>query len=254
MSVSDDLLVAYIDGELAQRECEQVEEYLAQHPEEQHRIAQWRRNDDALRLAFEVDDEPELVASNDNRRWQQLTRYALAACLLLAVGFGGGLGLSKLPFGGGEKYQLQVAAWANEAHEIFAIDARRAGEFGADDAIQATSWLKKRIGVEMTIPDLKADQLQFVGARLVGQGGAPAALMTYETSASERISVFVQAHDQKIDEVGYWFIHGQDKTTCVWLNEQIAFSVTGDLSDEKLKSIALKVRDSVGAGYRANNV
>lgn len=101
-------------------------------------------------------------------------------------------------------------------------------------------------------------QLSGLDARLVWQGGVPAALMTYETASAERISVFVQAHDKKLNELGYWFIHNQDITTCVWLNAQIAFSVTGDLSDEKLKAIALKVRDSlgadVGANYRGQNV
>ncbi|MCZ4273818.1 anti-sigma factor [Maritalea porphyrae] len=261
MKISDDLLVAYVDGELSASETQKVEAYLAQNPSEAARVADWRDNDDALKQAFALGDDEEQAGrdgsnrqtSNDNDRWQQLTRYAVAACLLLAIGFGGGLSLSQLPFGA-VKYQSQVAAWANEAHEIFAIDANRPGEFDQGNLDVATGWLKKRVGVDVVIPDLKANALQFVGARLVGQGGAPAALMTYETADAGRISIYVQAHKQKLGETGYWFIHGEDVTTCVWLNEQIAFSVTGDLSEDQLKDIALKVRDGLGLGYRARDV
>lgn len=261
MSISDDLLVAYFDGELSAKKREEVEAYLLANPKEKQRLADWHQNDGALRQAFGLETASHgtkeigetLKSDNDNLRWQQLTRYALAACLLLAIGFGGGLSLSQLPFGG-VKYQQQVAAWANEAHNVFAIDANRPGEFDLGDANDATSWLKKRVGVNVAIPDLTGEQLRFVGARLVGQGGAPAALMTYETASAARVSVFVQAHSQDLKEVGYWFIHGADNTTCVWLNTEIAFSVTGNMSDDDLKLIALKVRDSLGIGYQGRKV
>jgi len=258
MNISDDLLVAYVDGELPASKRAEVEAYLAKNPEQAKRVAQWQENDLALKQAFALDEVPDAqselpIAHNDNRRWQQLTRYALAACLLLAIGFGGGLGLSQLPFGE-TKYQLQVAAWANEAHNVFAVDANRPGEFDQDSLDVATGWLQKRVGINVSIPNLESNQLQFVGARLVGQGGMPGALMTYETASAERVSVFVQGHSQKLAEVGYWFIPGEDKTTCVWLNQNIAFSVTGDMSDDDLKAIALKVRDSLGLGYQGRNV
>lgn len=260
MNISNDLLVAYVDGELSRKDRAQVEAYLLHNPDEAQRVLDWQQNDDALKNAFVLDEDVEhlqanlALAKNDNQRWRQLTKYALAACLLLAIGFGGGLGLSQLPFGPDEKYQLRVAAWANEAHEIFAIDANRPGEFDQNNLGQATVWLKKRVGVNVSIPDLASSDLQFVGARLVGQGGAPAALLTYETASADRVSVFVQAHNQSLDELGYWFIYGEDNTTCVWLNEQLAFSVTGNMSDEKLKAIALKVRDSLELGYQGRDV
>ncbi|GLQ16379.1 anti-sigma factor family protein [Maritalea porphyrae] len=258
MNISDDLLVAYVDGELSQAKREEVETYLAQNPEQAERVKQWQANDLALKQAFSLDDVPDVqselpTAHNDNNRWQQLTRYALAACLLLAIGFGGGLGLSQLPFGD-VKYQLRVAAWANEAHEVFATDKNRPGEFDQDSLDVATGWLQKRVGVDVSIPNLESNQLRFVGARLVGQGGLPGALMTYETASAERISVFVQAHSEQLAEVGYWFVPSEDKTTCVWLNQNIAFSVTGDMSNDDLKAIALRVRDSLGLGYQGRNV
>ncbi|MGJ8528060.1 anti-sigma factor family protein [Maritalea sp.] len=258
MNISDDMLVAYVDGELPQDARKQVEAYLAANPDAKQRVDEWQQNDAALRDAFDLGEEvfeaAPLEAQNDNQRWRQLTRYALAACLLLAIGFGGGLSLSQLPFMPKDKFQLQVAAWANEAHEIFAIDENRPGEFGLDSTEQAASWLRKRVGVNVAIPDLSANDLTFVGARLVGQGGAPAALMTYEGANAIRVSVYVQAHQQELDELGYWFFHGEDKTTCVWLNQKVAFSITGDLPDDELKRIAVKMADGLGMSYRGRNV
>lgn len=258
MSISDDLLVAYIDGELPAAKRKEVKAFLAANPDQAMRVAQWQENDLALKQAFSLEEgdaakiQPP-IAHNDNQRLKQLTRYALAACLFLAIGFGGGFGLSRLQFGD-EKYQLRVAAWANEAHEIFAVDANRPGEFDQDSADVATGWLKKRVGIDVSIPNLESNQLKFVGARLVGQGGRPAALMTYETASAERVSVFVQGHSEKLAEVGYWFFPTEDKTTCVWLNENIAFSVTGDMTDEQLKAIALNVRAGLKSNYRERSI
>ena len=258
MNISDDMLVAYVDGELSDDARKQVETYLAANPVAKKRVDEWQKNDSALRDAFDLGEDIHFVeppgAHNDNQRWQQLTKYALAACLLIAIGFGGGLSLSQLPFMPKDKFQLQIAAWANEAHDVFAIDENRPGEFGADSTEQATSWLRKRVGVNVAIPNLSANNLEFVGARLVGQGGAPAALMTYEGANATRVSVYVQAHTQKLDELGYWFFYEEDKTTCVWLNQKVAFSVTGDLPDDELKKIAVEMADGLGMSYSGRNV
>lgn len=262
MNITDDMLVAYLDGELSELDHKRVEKYLAENSDAAERVADWRSNDAFLKSAFSIEGEESSAdlqvefasdySAPNSARWQQLTRYAIAACLFLAMGFGGGLTLSLLPFGNAEKYQLQVAGWAAEAHEIFATDQNRPGEFGVESSAQAESWLRQRVGVGVSVPDLSADQLKFVGIRLVGQGGEPAALMTFETANAQRVSVFVRSNEQPPEESGYWFFHGEDKTTCVWLNAKIAFSVTGELPDEQLKSIALKVVDSLGMGYARN--
>jgi len=260
MNIDDDMLVAYVDGELSEFDKKRVEKFLDQNPEAAARVADWQSNDLALIDAFSLDGEHsnneqhqgDDYSSPSSGRWQQLTKYAIAACLFLAVGFGGGLSFSLLPFGKSENYQLQVAGWAAEAHEIFATDENRPGEFDLASSVQAVKWLRQRVGVGVSVPDLSKDDLKFLGIRLVGQGGEPAALMTFETGDAQRVSVFVRSNDQPPKQSGYWFFHGEDKTTCVWLNATIAFSVTGELPDAQLKSIALKVVDSLGAGYARN--
>lgn len=259
MNISDEMLVAYVDGELSADDVRLVEEYISAHPSEVARIADWRANDDALRGAFELSESQEPAVelpfvANDNSGWPALTKFALAACLFLAVGFGGGLISAQLPFWTNADYKFQVAAWAAEAHTIFATDENRPGEFDQKNAQVAKSWLKNRVGTDVVFPDLSDNGLKFVGARLVGQGGAPAALMTFENTQSERVSIFIQAHEKKLPEIGYWFVHGENATTCVWLNQSVAFSVTGNMADDDLKAIALVMANGLDEAYTGRDI
>ena len=45
-------LSAYLDSELGEERCAAVESHLADHPEAAARLAEYRRRDEALRLAF----------------------------------------------------------------------------------------------------------------------------------------------------------------------------------------------------------
>src|SRR5271169_885366 len=96
--IEEDDLHARIDGQLAHDRAEDVEAYLAAHPEEQARFSQYAAQQQALRQAFaEQADGPipdrlhiaNLLVWQRRRRLRQLRQLAAAVGLILLGGIGG---------------------------------------------------------------------------------------------------------------------------------------------------------------------
>ena len=96
--VEEDDLHARIDGQLPRERAEDVEAYLAAHPEEQERFAQYARQREALRAAFSSHvygpipnrlRVAHLLAQLRRRRRRQLGGIVAAVCLIVLGGTGG---------------------------------------------------------------------------------------------------------------------------------------------------------------------
>jgi anti-sigma factor RsiW len=98
--VGEDDLTAWVDDRLAVERRPLVERYLADHPESAARLRQQRDQRSALQSLFApVAAEPipatmrvEAIAAS-RRRARPAWFQAVAAALLLAIGFGGGWGV-----------------------------------------------------------------------------------------------------------------------------------------------------------------
>src|SRR4029077_8330112 len=96
--VEEDDLHARIDGQLAHDRAEDVDAYLAAHPEEQARFSQYAAQQQALRQAFtQRADGPiparlrvaNLLAWQRRRQLRRLRQLAVAVGLILLGGIGG---------------------------------------------------------------------------------------------------------------------------------------------------------------------
>src|ERR1700739_3270582 len=96
--VEEDDLHARIDGQLSRERAEDVEAYLAAHPEEQARFSQYTRQRQALRAAFAAQAGgrspnrrrvAHLVALQRRQRRRQFGQLAAAVCLIVLGGIGG---------------------------------------------------------------------------------------------------------------------------------------------------------------------
>ena len=97
-SITDELLSAYVDGELEAADRERVEAWLQSHPEDRARVQAWQADRAALAALFNpVLDEPAPAALRATVwRRQGPPRWAMAAAaagLLLAGGVLGGAGV-----------------------------------------------------------------------------------------------------------------------------------------------------------------
>ncbi len=238
-------LHAYADGEIAGQESRALDERLAGDPEARAKVEAWRRQRSLLKEAFDpVLDEtvpPQIKAALRHHRGFSLSPYAIAAALaLLLIGAGAGW-FTSLQMNAPKA--MQFADLAIEAHEIYTREQRHAVEVAANDSEHLTSWLSKRIGQKLVIPDLSARGYTFLGGRLLAAGTQPAAQLMYEDQAKRRITIFLTAN-QAGAESKFIVEEKRGITACYWLDGPLGFVIAGEESRDDMMALAHMVYKS----------
>ncbi|MGE0004092.1 MAG: anti-sigma factor [Parvibaculaceae bacterium] len=238
-------LHAYADGEIAAQESHALEERLAGDPEARAKVEAWRRQKAWLKEAFDpvlAETVPaQIRASLRQRRGFTLSPPAIAAALALlligaAVGWFASLQLNA-------PKAMQFADLAIEAHEIFTRENRHAVEVAANDSEHLTSWLSKRVGQKLVIPDLSARGYTFLGGRLLAAGAQPAAQLMYEDQGKRRITVFLTANHGGT-ETKFVIEEKHGVTACYWLDGPLGFVIAGATSRDDIVALAHMVYQS----------
>lgn len=238
-------LHAYADGEITGQESRALDERLATDPEARAKVEAWRRQKAWLKEAFDpVLDETvpaPIKAALRQRRGYSLSPAAIAAALALLI-FGAAAGwyanveMSKP----GAK---QFADLAIEAHEIYTHENRHAVEVAASDGEHLTSWLSKRLGSKLVVPDLTARGYTFMGGRLLAAGMQPAAQLMYEDQAKRRITIFLTANPSN-KETAFLVTQKNEVTACYWLDGALGFVIAGEGGRDEIVSLAHMVYQS----------
>ena len=232
-------LHAYADGEIAGQECRALDEHLANDPEARAKVETWRRQKAWLKEAFDpVLEEavpPKIKAALRHRRGFTLSPTAIAAALaLLIIGAAAGW-FTSLQVNAPKA--MQFADLAIEAHEIYSRENRHAVEVAANDSEHLTSWLSKRVGHKLVIPDLTARGYTFLGGRLLAAGTQPAAQLMYEDANKRRITIFLTAN-QGGTETKFVIEEKHGVTACYWLDGPLGFVIAGETSRDDIMDLA----------------
>lgn len=232
-------LHAYADGEIAGQECRALDERLANDPEARAKVEAWRRQKAWLKEAFDpVLEEPvpaQIKVALRHRRGFAFSPYAAAAAVALLV-----IGAA---FGWFANVQMnapratEFADFAIEAHEIYTRENRHAVEVAANESEHLTTWLSKRVGHQLVIPDLSAKGYTFLGGRLLAAGSQPAAQLMYEDTAKRRITIFLTAN-QGGTESKFVIEEKHGITACYWLDGPLGFVIAGEMSRDDMVSLA----------------
>jgi anti-sigma factor RsiW len=203
--VEEDDLHACIDGQLPRERTEDVEAYLAAHPEERARFSQYAQQRQTLRTAFAAQASgpipnrlrvAHLLAQQRRRRHRQLAQIAAALCLIVLGGIGGWAArdltgpVSALPPGAVAR---MITADAIAAHRTFSVEVRHPVEVDAGQEAHLVQWLSKRLGRQLLVPDLAAVGFQLMGGRLLPAEDGPAAQFMYENGNGERLTLYLRA-------------------------------------------------------------
>jgi anti-sigma factor RsiW len=232
-------LHAYADGEIAKHESRALDERMADDPEARAKVEAWRRQKNWLKEAFDpVLEEtvpPNIRAALRQRRGITLSPYAIAAALaLLIVGGASGWFAS---FALNAPQATQFADIAIEAHELYTHETRHAVEVAANDSEHLTTWLSKRVGHQLVIPDLTARGYTFLGGRLLAAGTQPAAQLMYEDANKRRVTVFLTANEGGA-ETKFTIEQKDGVTACSWLDGPLGFVITGETSRDDIVGLA----------------
>jgi anti-sigma factor RsiW len=245
-----------LDGELPGEERADYQAWLDANPEMKARSARFEADRTHLQQTFagileeSVPDRlTELVTGEASGpaptapRW----RMAAAAALLLAFGSGAGYVAGIGGLGMAAQAEDELAENAITAHTIYAAEQRHAVEVGADDKDHLLGWLSKRLGVTLIAPDLAADGFHLVGGRLLPAGHTSAAMLLYEDTNGNRISIYATTEGAE----KAWGVYEQEfggASAVYWLDRGWGCAVVGTLPQEKLVEVGKKAYRQMLAG------
>lgn len=252
-SISEADLHAYADGLIDPAGRERVEAYLATHPEAAEMVADWMAQSNELRAAFSghavskssdirllSGDLPNRPAVASRRRLS----LAAAAAVIFAFGVAGGrYGPAILPIWGGEQPIEMMASEtlpreARDAFVVYASEVRHPVEVFANEEAHLATWLGKRLSIaDLKVPDLQRLDFHLVGGRLLPVDGKAGAMLMYEDKTGRRITVLL-ARNASNRTTSFRFASADGVETFYWIDGDLGYAVTGEISRETLQAIA----------------
>ena len=248
----DDLdLSAFVDGELEDFRKNDVQKQLKASSFAARRVAAFRNVDRVVNRYADALSAAEMPARLCVRRMAAAARakrmrFAAIlglACLLAFTGFGAGWAGHGL-FHSQTFFARTFAEHAAAAHAVYTPDVRRPVELGPDESAVLAAWISKRLGQPVTIPDLSAAGYEFLGGRLLpGRLGAPAAQAMYAASNGKRLTLYLSENRSGQEAAFRWldgsgFEPAQENITLYWLENRMAFALSGPFERQTLEAIA----------------
>ena len=256
--IGEDDLHARIDGQLTHDRAEDVDVYLAAHPEEQARFSQYAAQRQALREAFaEQASEPipgrlriaNLLAQQRRRQHRRLGQIAAAVGLILLGGIGGWAArdlpgpLGLLSPGAVAR---MITADAITAHRTFSAEVRHPVEVDAGQEAHLVQWLSKRLGRQLVVPDLASAGFRLMGGRLLPSEDGPAAQFMYENGNADRVTLYLRTGVG--GETAFRYHEEGGIGAFYWSDEGFGYAITAKADRDLLLRIAEIVYQQTSQG------
>jgi anti-sigma factor RsiW len=243
--ITDEILSAWVDGELPLEQRAAVEAWLQQHPDDAARVQAWQRDRDALRTAFAPETTRPVPEALRDVVWRRRgpPRWALAASaagLLVLGALAGGAGAWQWQ----RTHASQLAAtdsggWVQRAayaHAVYVPEPRHAVEVKAQEE-HLSRWLTRRIEAPVKLFDLREQGFELVGGRLLPDGPGKSAQLMYQDGSGTRVTVYLRKPDpgthaefryERQGALGMFY----------WVEEDCGYAIVGPLPRERLLTLA----------------
>ena len=249
--VTEAELQAYVDGQLPAARAAEVAQHLTQHEEDAQRVAAYRRQNEALRTAYDpllAAAVPTRLQPGRPRRWLPLLlplqHYAIAAALMAVSGIAG---WHMHAYVASERTQtVYLARVAAVAHAVYSPEVRHPVEVGADQEEHLVRWLSKRLGTGLKSPHLAAQGYTLVGGRLLPGERGPAAQFMYQDMKGQRLTLYVRVSKEAREQTAFRFAQENKVSVFYWLDGRLGYALSGETDRTEL----LRVADAV---YRQLN-
>jgi anti-sigma factor RsiW len=236
--VTADELHAYIDGEIPEDRRSAVEAWLAFHPEDAARVAEWRAQADTIRARYGAIASDPVSARFDlsklasaGRSWRVVA--VVAATAFLAGAIAGWIAHSASAVGPSTFDILNAEALS--AHKLYIAEVRHPIEVRAAEQ-HLMPWLSRRVGTTLRAPDLESFSLKLLGGRLLPGPIGPAALFMYESPTGERYTLYCSKSIAPRTALRY---HPAEGVAAVqWIESDIGYVVSGPADRDRLIQIA----------------
>ena len=253
-------LHAYIDGELSPARYEEVETYLADHPDASARLQGYEEDKRALRTLFDpvlAQPLPEplqaLAESGPATRWSHpswLSRWSLQR---IAAGFAIAIISGAIGWGAHGRYQPAATLIARAAlprqaavaHVVYSPDVRRPVEIGAEQEQQLVTWLSKRLGTQVRPPQLGRLGYELIGGRLLPGTSGPVAQFMYHDASGQRLTLYVSTEIPSNQDTAFRFAQEGPVNVFYWIDGNFGYALSAGLPKNELSRIATAVYDQL---------
>jgi len=245
MSISENDLQAYVDGQIDPARVAEIEVYLAANPQDLARVDAYRKQNQTLHALFDPTlDEPLSGALQRRHRPRpQWLRYAaMVGTLALGLVVGYGLrGVTAPDLG-----PMALSKQAVFAHVAFVPEVMHPVEVSAKQETHLVNWLSKRLGSEVRAPQLSSAGFELMGGRLLPGETGPAAQFMYQDNRGQRLTLYVKREPARDAETAFRFTKEKGVSVFYWIDRDFGYALSGDLP----KGDLLKVAETV---YRQLN-
>jgi anti-sigma factor RsiW len=249
-NVSEDEFHAYIDGELPAERRGAVESWLTTHPEDAAKVAAWRKQAELIKARYGAIAGEEIPPRLDIARMACRRRNAwiaaAAAAALVTFVAGGLIGWTMRGVESPSPSDLsRFTADALEAYRLYVVEVRHPVEVPGDQRPHLVEWLSKRLGSPVLAPQLEKMGLKLVGGRLLpGPTGATAFFM-YEGPSGERFTLYCGHTGDR--ETALRYTAGDQNAAYYWVDQNVAYVLSGPAEREKLRDIAQAAYEQIDA-------
>lgn len=260
-SITEADLHAYIDGRLPEDRLAEIEDYLAEHPDEAGRLQAYREQKVALRALFDpLLDEPLPAALRDLAesplagaggphrpflgRWS-LQRIAASFAIAMLGGAAGWLGHGHYQASEPLAQAVPLSRQAAVAHVVYSPDLRRPVEVSAEQEDQLVKWLSKRLGTPVSPPKLGTIGYELVGGRLLPGNSGPVAQFMYQEGSGQRLTLYVSTENMVSRDTGFRFAREGEINVFYWVEGKFGYALSGSIAKGELAKVATAVYDQL---------
>ncbi|MFT4115899.1 anti-sigma factor family protein [Bradyrhizobium sp.] len=244
ISVTEDELHAYVDGELPPERRADVEAWLDAHPDDAERVRSWRTMAEMLHARYDaVAQEPVPARLElerlERRPWRWF--YGAAAAVLIAFMAGGTAGWIAHGAAAVPSTFQSFTEDALDAHRLYVVEVRHPVEVPGNERDHLQAWLTKRCGWTVFAPNLEASGLKLVGGRLLPGPNGPASFLMYEGTSGERYTIYTAKTESGTTQMRY---ARMDKDGALfWADRGVGYVVSGGGDRDRLTKLAQAVYD-----------
>lgn len=239
--ITESDLHAYVDQRLDPVRHAQVEAYLIENPDDAERVRAYRQQNESLHAAFDgvlEEHVPERLLRARPTRWGWMNYGGLAATLVLGVALGWmvrGESSRELPL------SIMLPRQAAMAHVVYTPEVLHPVEVGAEQEEHLVKWLSKRLGTNVTAPQLQAAGYTLEGGRLLPGEEGPAAQFMYRDNAGLRLTLYLRTGLHNNDESAFRYAKEDAVSVFYWVDGSTAYALSGEIDRERLLNVAQAV-------------
>lgn len=260
--LSDELLVAYVDGQLARKQTQAIDKVLEQDDVIAKRVAALKHAHGRLEAAFDAllaGEEADATANLSAQpagffiAWSTLGKVSLAtaglvaACVMMLAGFGWPLSppefASRSSGAADPDYVGSIPrTWQEDAARAQALLSRAGLEVGLEsqgNADLVAFQLAQAIGPNLAVPDLTGQGLRFMRAQLLRSGGDPLAQLLYLGKSGAPLALY--AKRSEAPETPSFKRYGA-LGSVAWSQAGIAYLLAGEGDEASLMKLVNAIR------------